>query len=53
MQHKVSFKDNTGGNTVATHSDTKRSIPGGSLSPLLFCIALIPLTKELNKADCA
>ena len=23
-----------------------------SLSPLLFCIALIPLTKELNRADC-
>ena len=25
---------------------------GDSLSPLLFCIALIPLTKELNGADC-
>jgi hypothetical protein len=25
---------------------------GDSLSPLLFCIALIPLTNELNKADC-
>ena len=23
-----------------------------SLSPLLFCIALIPLTNELNRADC-
>ena len=23
-----------------------------SLSPLLFCIALIPLTQELNRADC-
>ena len=22
------------------------------LSPLLFCIALIPLTNELNRADC-
>ena len=24
---------------------------GDSLSPLLFCIALIPLTNELNRAD--
>ena len=25
---------------------------GDSLSPLLFCIALIPLTNELNRAEC-
>ena len=25
---------------------------GDSLSSLLFCIALIPLTNELNRADC-
>jgi len=25
---------------------------GDSLSPLFFCIALIPLTNELNRADC-
>jgi hypothetical protein len=25
---------------------------GDSLSPLLFCIALIPLTNDLNRADC-
>ena len=25
---------------------------GDSLSPLSFCIAFIPLTNELNKADC-
>ena len=25
---------------------------GDSLSPSLFCIALIPLTNELNRADC-
>jgi hypothetical protein len=36
---------------VTTHSDTKRNIPGG-LSPLLFCIAPIPLTHELNRAGC-
>jgi hypothetical protein len=27
-------------------------LKGDSLSPLLFCIALIPLTNELNRADC-
>ena len=26
-------------------------IQGDSLSPLLFCLALIPLTNELNRAD--
>ena len=25
---------------------------GESLSPLFFCIALIPLTNELNRGDC-
>ena len=25
---------------------------GDSLLPLLFCIALIPITNELNRADC-
>ena len=46
------MKGKTGGNTVATHSDTKRNILGGSLSTLLFCVALIQLTKALNRADC-
>jgi hypothetical protein len=27
-------------------------LQGDCLSPLLFCIALIPLTNELNRADC-
>ena len=32
---------------------TRRGIfQGDSLSPLLFCIALIPLTNELNRAEC-
>jgi hypothetical protein len=35
-----------------THSDTKRNIPGGLSMPLIFCIALIPLTNEINGADC-
>ena len=52
MEHKAYFKNKTGSNAVTTHSDTKRNIPGDSLSPSLFCIALIPLTNELNRADC-
>ena len=30
----------------------RRIFQGDSLSPLLFCVALIPLTNELNRADC-
>jgi len=51
MEHKVSFKNETGSNAVVTHSDKKKNNPGG-LSPLLFCIALIPLTHKLIRADC-
>jgi hypothetical protein len=50
------FKKQTnkaGSNAVTTHSDTKRNIPRGLSFEILFCIALIPLTNELNRADCA
>jgi hypothetical protein len=30
----------------------RRIFQGDSLPPLLFCMALIPLTKQLNRADC-
>ena len=52
MKHKAFFK---------TKQEVMQSQPiqirrgifqGDSLSPLLFCIALIPLTNELNRADC-
>ena len=52
MEHKAFFK---------TKQEVKQSQPtqirrgifqGDSLSPLLFCIALIPLTNELNRAHC-
>jgi hypothetical protein len=46
MQHKAYFKNKAGSNAVTTYSDTKRNIP------LLFSIALAPLTNELNSADC-
>jgi len=52
MEHKAYFKNKTGSNAVTTHSDTKRNIPGDSLSPLFICIELIPLTNELNRAEC-
>ena len=51
MEHKAYLKNKTECNAVTTHSDTKRNIPGG-LSSLFFCIALIPLSNELNRADC-
>jgi hypothetical protein len=34
------------------HSQPIQIRRGDSLSPLHFCIALIPLTNELNRADC-
>jgi len=46
---------------LKTKQEVKQSQPiqirreifqGDSLSPLLFCIALTPLTNELNRADC-
>jgi hypothetical protein len=46
MEHKAPFKNKE--RIVATHSGTKRDIPGDSLLPLFFCIALIPLTNKLN-----
>jgi hypothetical protein len=52
MEHNTSFEKNVGRHAVATDSCMKRNIPGGLSLPLLFCIALIPLTHELNRADC-
>jgi len=51
MEPKAFFKNKAGSNAATTHSDMKRNIPRGLL-PLLFYIALIPLTNALNKADC-
>ena len=35
------------------HFQIRRAIFGGdSLSPLIICIALIPLTNELNRTEC-
>jgi len=52
MEHKAYFKNNTGNNAVTTNAYTKRNFPGGLFSSLIFCIALIPLTNELNTAEC-
>jgi hypothetical protein len=46
------FKNKAGSNAVTTHSDTKRNIPWGLSVAITFCIALIPLTNELNRSDC-
>ena len=52
MENKAYFKNKTGSNADTTQSNTKRNFQGNSLSHLIFCIALIPLTNELNRADC-
>jgi hypothetical protein len=50
MEHKAFLKNKAGSNAVTTHSSTKRSIPKDSFPPLLFCIALIPLTNKVDRA---
>jgi hypothetical protein len=46
MEHMTSVEDKPG----TTAIKIKRGIfQGDSLSPLLFCIALIPITHELNR----
>ena len=52
MEHKAYFKNKAGSNAVTTHSDMKRNIPRGLSFAILFCIALIPVTNDLNSADC-
>ena len=52
MEYKAYFKNKRGSNAVTTHSDTKRNIPWGLSFAIIFCTALIPLTNELNRADC-
>ena len=49
---RISFKNKAGSNAVTTHSDTKRNIPRELYFVIIFCIALIPLTNELIRADC-
>jgi len=53
MEHNAFFSKNKAeSNAVTAHSDTKRNIPKGLPFAITFCIALIPLTNELNRVDC-
>jgi len=52
MKNEASAKNKAGSNAVTIHSDTKNNIPGGLSFTITFCKACIPLTKELNRADC-
>jgi hypothetical protein len=45
MEHKASFKNETGSNAVATYSGTKRNIRGG----LSFAITLLYSTYSFNR----
>ena len=49
---RLFFFNKAGNNAVTGHSDTKMNIPRGLSFAITFCIALIPLTNELNRADC-
>jgi len=52
MEHKAYFKNKAGSNAGTTYSVRRRTFQGDSRSPLLFWIALIPLTNDLNRGDC-
>jgi len=52
MEHKVYFKNKTGSMQSQPIQIRRGILQGDFFSPLLFCIALIPLTNELNRADC-
>ena len=53
MEHKVFFKKTEQEVMQSQPIQIRRGIsPSDPLSPLLFCITLIPLTYELNRADC-
>jgi hypothetical protein len=45
--HNISAKLKPVITTTRTHPDKK----GNSLSPLVFCIAVIALTRDLNRVD--
>jgi hypothetical protein len=52
MEHKT-FLINKAAITQSQPIQIRRGIfQGDSLSPLFFCMALIPLTDEMNRADC-
>ena len=53
MEHKAFFKKTKHEVMQSQPIQIRRGIfQGDTLSPLLFCIALIPVTNELNRADC-
>jgi hypothetical protein len=51
MEHNASAKNKTESSAATAHLETQSYVPGVSLLPLLFCIAVIPLTDELNRSD--
>ena len=49
---RLFFKNTAGSKAVTTHTDRKRNISRRLPLAIIFCIALIPLTNELNRANC-
>ena len=52
MEHKAYFKNKEEVMQSQPIQIQRGIFQQDSLSPLLFCIALIPLTNELKRADC-
>jgi hypothetical protein len=53
MEHKTSVENKPGIDTIRLIKINRGIFQSDSLSPLLSCIALIPLTNELNRSKCA
>jgi hypothetical protein len=52
MESKAFIKNKAGSNTVTTHTGMNRNIPRRLFLTINLCIAHIPLTEKLNRADC-
>jgi hypothetical protein len=52
MKQKTSVEDKPGTTAIRLIKINRGIFQGDSLSPLLFCIALIPITHKLNRSSC-
>jgi hypothetical protein len=52
MENKTSVEDKPGTTAIRLIKINRGILQGDSLSPFLFCIALIAITNELNRSNC-
>jgi hypothetical protein len=52
MENKASVKDKPGTTAIKAYQDKQKNISRFLPVTTFFCIALIPITKELNRSNC-